>query len=280
MKRRFLSAIVTLLCVMACAFGLSACNNGGTTVAVESVTLNKTELTLDIGGEETLTATVTPDNATNKSVKWSSDNTTVAAVTNGKVTATAAGTATITATAGGKSATCTVTVNSAAPTTEVTAEQWTQIMESADNFTLNMQQGEYTSTIKIDGIKRMQIFGDDAQIVIKDANEYFSYTLSNGVWTKNSIDEDYYEQSSVYAVMTTYFKDDFALFAYADGKYTAATLDKSDTMLNAVLNDVEITIENGALANIKFVASSMLCEITDFGTTTVTLPTEYTESAA
>ena len=86
------------------------------TIAVDSVSLNKTELALSVSGTETLTATIAPNNATNKAVSWSSDNTAVATVdANGAVTAVAAGTATITATTtNGKNATCTVTVTNAA----------------------------------------------------------------------------------------------------------------------------------------------------------------------
>ena len=85
-------------------------------VAVTGVTLNKTSLELTAGGDTaTLTATVAPDTATDKTVTWSSDTPTVATVVNGVVTPVAAGTATITATAGDKSATCSITVNSATP---------------------------------------------------------------------------------------------------------------------------------------------------------------------
>ena len=80
-------------------------------VLVNSVTLNKSELALYTGGSATLTATVQPEDATNKAVNWSSSDEAVATVdANGEVTAVSAGTATITATADGKSATCTVTV--------------------------------------------------------------------------------------------------------------------------------------------------------------------------
>ena len=83
-------------------------------IAVTSVTLNKTELSLNEGQSETLTATVKPDDATDKSVAWSSSNTNVATVDqSGKVTAKAKGTATIKAEAqdgSGKSTTCPVTV--------------------------------------------------------------------------------------------------------------------------------------------------------------------------
>ena len=82
------------------------------TVAVIGVTLNKTELTLAIGADETLTATVAPDNAADKSVTWHSDNEAAATVdNNGKVTAVAPGTATITAkSTNGKEGACVITV--------------------------------------------------------------------------------------------------------------------------------------------------------------------------
>lgn len=81
------------------------------TVEVTSITLNKTNVTLGEGKTTTLTATVNPSNATNKNVTWSSDNTSIATVNNGKVTAKKAGTANITARSNnGKTATCKVTI--------------------------------------------------------------------------------------------------------------------------------------------------------------------------
>ncbi len=90
-----------------------------TTVNVTGITLSQTEAAVTIGGETlTLTATVAPDDATDKTVTWTSSDPTVATVANGVVTAVAAGTATITATATNgtddttddKTATCTITV--------------------------------------------------------------------------------------------------------------------------------------------------------------------------
>jgi uncharacterized protein YjdB len=88
----------------------------GSTVAVTGVSLNKSSTTIIVGGTETLTATVTPNDATNKNVTWSTSDSTKATVTNGEVTAVAAGTATITVTTadGNKTATCTVTVSATA----------------------------------------------------------------------------------------------------------------------------------------------------------------------
>ena len=80
------------------------------TISVESITLNKTQLSMVKGATETLAATVLPTTATDKAVTWKSSDTAVATVENGVVTAVAAGNATITATAGGKTAICAVTV--------------------------------------------------------------------------------------------------------------------------------------------------------------------------
>ena len=80
---------------------------------VTGVSLDPNTLTFNVGGEETLTATVAPTNATNKNVTWSSSNSAVATVDqNGNVEAVGAGTANITVTTqdGNKTATCTVTV--------------------------------------------------------------------------------------------------------------------------------------------------------------------------
>ena len=80
---------------------------------VTGVTLDKTTLELFTGGTGTLTATVEPDDATNKNVTWQSDSADVATVQNGTVTAVGAGETTIRVTTedGGKTATCTVTVS-------------------------------------------------------------------------------------------------------------------------------------------------------------------------
>ena len=83
-------------------------------VPVSQITLNKAETSISVGNSETLTATVTPENAANKALKWASSDEDVATVApDGTVTAVKAGAATITATAAdgsGKSAVCKVTV--------------------------------------------------------------------------------------------------------------------------------------------------------------------------
>lgn len=85
-----------------------------TVVPVQNVALSKSTLTLTEGDSETLTATVSPSNATDKTVTWTVSPSRYATVSGGVVTALKEGSCTITATAGGKSATCAVTVEAAA----------------------------------------------------------------------------------------------------------------------------------------------------------------------
>ena len=90
-------------------------NGFGNIIPVTSITLNKTSITLLLGASDTLIATISPLEATNKAVAWSSNNPGVASVdSNGKVTGLTAGTATVTAATadGGKTATCTIAIDS------------------------------------------------------------------------------------------------------------------------------------------------------------------------
>ena len=104
------------------------------TVDVTGVTLNKTELSLTVGESATLTATVTPANATDKSVMWSSSDPSVATVENGRTTAVGEGTATVTVTtSNGKTATCTVTVKE-------------KVIPSGLNFALTLNDSFYIVT--------------------------------------------------------------------------------------------------------------------------------------
>ena len=106
---------------------------------VSSISLDKTQVSLTEGDTTTLIATINPSNATNKNVGWSSSNTSVATVSNGKVTAVKAGTAIITVTTedGGKTATCTVTVNeNIYPVEGISLNQSTTTLYEGDSLSL------------------------------------------------------------------------------------------------------------------------------------------------
>lgn len=121
-------------------------------IGVTSVTLDKTDLTLDVNGTAKLNATVKPDDATTKTVTWKSDNEGVAIVDNsGNVTAKAAGTATITATVDGKSASCKVTVNgqtTTVPVQSVGLNQTTLELKAGNTATLTATVSPESATDK------------------------------------------------------------------------------------------------------------------------------------
>lgn len=113
------------------------------TVAVTGVALDKTSLSLMESKEATLSATISPSNATNKNVSWSSNNESVATVSDGVVTAVAEGNAVITVTTedGNYTATCNVTVT---PFVQTYANTYT----SGDDL-LTITGGTSASTAKI-----------------------------------------------------------------------------------------------------------------------------------
>ena len=101
------SAVITAKagnCSAVCAVTVS-------TVEVSKIELSQTSLTLFEGDTVQLTATVYPENATDKTVMWSSSDTSVVTVDNGKITAISIGSATVTARSGNVTAGCSVKVN-------------------------------------------------------------------------------------------------------------------------------------------------------------------------
>lgn len=129
-----------------------------TTVAATGITLNKTSYTLTKGGTYTLSATVAPSNATNKTVTWTTSDKSVATVSStGKVTAVKAGTATITAkTSNGKTATCKITVkDSVQPVTGTDTDQGNQKALYNALFDIN-NKVTFDMNISDDQIKLMQ----------------------------------------------------------------------------------------------------------------------------
>ena len=117
---RFLLKGLASVFALAVMFGTVSCSDDDEkegTIAVSAVAVNPTTAAVKPGATVTLSATVTPEDATDKTITWSSSDEKVATVDGGKVTGVAEGTATITATtkSGDKTATCTVTVSEDAP---------------------------------------------------------------------------------------------------------------------------------------------------------------------
>lgn len=111
---------------------LAPCEQETTEVAATAISLNQSNLYLEVGNganitKSTLKATITPRNTTNKTIKWSTSDSKIAKVSGGTVTALGEGTATITAkTSNGKKATCKVIV------TNVEVESYPTALVNAD----------------------------------------------------------------------------------------------------------------------------------------------------
>ncbi|MBP3574425.1 MAG: leucine-rich repeat protein [Prevotella sp.] len=104
---------------------------------IDNITLDKTVAEMTEGETLTLTATVTPEDATDKTVTWTSSDETVATVKDGVVTALKAGKTTITAKAGEVSATCEITVNAKViPATSIALDKTTAEMIEGETLTL------------------------------------------------------------------------------------------------------------------------------------------------
>ena len=154
-------------------------------INVTGIALNKTSLALSEGEEFTLVATVTPDNATNKEVSWTSDNEAVATVSaEGVVKALRAGKTSITATTvdQGKTASCAVTVaeKMGAVTGEATHISCRNAMLSgkanlSQTTSTNLSFGVLYSTSS--GV----LLGSSTQLEAKDYDASFNFSIDTGV---------------------------------------------------------------------------------------------------
>ena len=168
-------------------------NGGGTTtVTPSSVLISGCQSSLTVGGTASLSATVSPSNATNKNVTWSTSNSSVAAVSStGLVTAVAAGSATITVTtvSGSKTATCGVTVT--APTGGGTAYRYlrlTGLGTVGNDVTLQQIHWMVGSTSypnpKLEWATRFQSSASNSNS--NNSNVYGAFDNTNGGWSVGS----------------------------------------------------------------------------------------------
>jgi uncharacterized protein YjdB len=151
-----------------------------TDIAVESVTVNKSALTIMAGARETLTAGVVPTNATVRTITWSSSNDAVATVnaTTGLITAVAQGSATITATStsGNRTAATEVTVVPA------TAENAIRTIYATSTTLRN-------ATVRGGGVDEEENPTDVAIVNSSDGGVFYVQTMSsNGTWFSIDVD--------------------------------------------------------------------------------------------
>lgn len=186
-------------------------------IQVSNIELSQTTATLTTGDALTLTATVTPDNADDKTFTWTSSDETVATVTAaGIVSALAAGTATITATANdgsGVSASCTITVaNATAPAfySEVAAGKFL-IINAATGKALGgaNSYGTHASLIEHAAFITFTADGDN-------------FKLTNFCATSNGLGSNAYVDNGTPAALTFTKKGNGAYTMTLNGKFVTA----------------------------------------------------------
>ena len=146
--------------------------DANSTVKVTGVTLDRTKLVLTVGSAGHLQATVAPEDATDKTVTWSSDKTSVATVDGaGIITTVAAGEATITAKAGDKTATCKVIVNKKAGSISYATASVNKTFGDA-NFTNELTKtGDGTVTYSSSDTKVAEVNATTGEVTIKGNGE-------------------------------------------------------------------------------------------------------------
>ncbi|WP_375270038.1 hypothetical protein DOK67_0001195 [Enterococcus sp. DIV0212c] len=154
-------------------------------ISVIDITLNPAKLSLDVGKIEQLTATITPDNATNKTVTWRSSDEKIATVDQkGLVTAQASGTVTITAETedGKQTASSTVEVTSARGTYGTTPWIWDEPTQTltfkkgdfpATSYSINIQKLIQEDQLKGKKVKKIKF--EDTVSLNKDSQYLFAY---------------------------------------------------------------------------------------------------------
>lgn len=186
------------------------------TIPCTGITLSKTSLSFTNTTNQTLTATVTPNNTTDK-VVWTSNNNAVATVTNGVVKPLSNGSATITATCGSKSATCSVTVDIAEE------EQVTLSSISATYTGGDVAVG--TALTALRGITVTARYSDGSTATITD------YTLSGTIAEgSNIITVNYSGKTTTFTVtgIAESGGEEEGTFVYDATKWTSGRLSNDD----------------------------------------------------
>ena len=195
--KKFLTILAGLLLVFALGVAAVACddepvtppanenenkdeNTGDTTVSVTGVSLDKAVVAVEVDGTLTLKATVAPDNATDKTVTWTSSDEDVATVSGGTVKAVAAGEATITAKAGDKTATCKVNVGTAVVSD---AEELAAAVAAEDGAYIVLEEGTYTLSAQLRFVDKSDITLVGVGEVILTQDEAFETESSSKGYT-------------------------------------------------------------------------------------------------
>ena len=239
-------------------------STGGATIPVSSVSLDESAIELAVGENQTLTATVLPNDATNKSVTWESDDTDVATVEGGLVTAIGEGTATITCKSAAdntKTATCAVTVTAAETPTltfdfsaqgYTNQQQYTSINADAKitiSFGDGSNDGKYYDTgaaMRVYGGGHMTVAGGEGVTISKILLEFGSGDGSNAISTAdNAYDNGKWTGSAQSVTFNVGGSSGHRRIKVVKVFYVAATIDVAMPTISGVtpfLSSTEVTL--------------------------------------
>ena len=237
-------------------------------VPVTGVSLNKNSLELTAGKYETLTATVTPADADDKSVTWKSSNTSVATVSaNGKVTAVDGGKATITVTTvdGGFTDTCEVTV--IVPVTGIRLNRTSQKLNRGDEYTL-------TATVVPENAtnKNVKWTSSDEKVVKVDDGVVTAVGKGTAKVTVTTVDGGFKAECTfdVSVPVTGVKLSHEEIGMYKGETYTLKAVvdpvDADDTSVTWTSSDDTVaTVENGVVTAVSGGSAEIIVKTTDGG---------------
>ena len=274
--------------------------DGSVVYKVTGVSLNKTELPLFTGESEQLTATVKPDNATNKTVTWESSNTAVATVDeSGNVAAVAAGEATITVKTadGGHTATCQIKVTQATYNISIDASldfaeayigydrptAKTVTITNTGNRPLTLTQPVSTSSFEVSSLSKTELAAGEratftvqpkANLGVGSYEETINISGSNG---NNQVSTNVTASFAVVDINDTHVKTNLTVSTGITAGISGTAFDTAEKvkseLTRVLVQDAAYTAGNTAFYDVKL-QYSLDNGNTWFEATEATFPTE------
>ncbi len=174
--------------------------------------------------------------------------------------------------------------------TKVDAETWSAAFDNLDNYTISV---EGAISIKV-ADDMVQLYNPGTSIIASAKNDEYYLSYREGEWEKRNDDDVLYQSITTgYNLMLSLLKDSYEEFTFKDGQYQCETLtlntEAGGRDVSITMNHIAVTFDNKVLKEITFgmdpvegnpnpsVAADATAKISEFGTTTIELPAEYTD---
>lgn len=177
--------------------------------------------------------------------------------------------------------------------TKVDAETWSAAFDNLDNYTIS---AEGAISIKV-ADDMVQLYNPGLSIIASATSDEYYLSYREGVWEKTNHGDGgkvtYQSITTGYNLMLSLLKDSYEAFTFKDGQYQCETLtlntEANGRDVSITMNHITVTFDNKVLKEITFgmdpvegnpnpsVAADATAKISEFGTTSIELPTEYTD---